>query len=429
MESERYWLLDVLEQNRIDSDDTVAAFFKNKENIHKLRDVVDDWTKKNRNVKQSGINLLAGSGISLSDELSCGSYHCRAQQIDILFRHGWHYFDKILIPDMAGLRIRRLCSGSVHNEQYVLRDLVYDIQLVLHLTRIGALNLITYIPKLSLLSDEMDSIKLPIEDTTIQNVLSKIGTDLLSNSKFSFVRQPGKKSIDISMSHPSLDVVLSMTVENQSKIKEDLLKGILVEDITAEHGQMFARDYYVSQRYNAAFGSTFWSHQYFFEAIQNRENNINTMPFYVALPTLENIPVEKLIELRQDEHEAFKRFQMALKKATQLAISEAPDKMTTTVANTIMNDIIAPEIQSIDQKLKIARDKLSKKVSVSVALGAIATTCGCLLGVPLFGAGMAGIGTMLAGTGKSADKYLDEAKDIEASEMYFMWKALKHVRR
>src|SRR5947207_2823087 len=50
-------------------------------------------------------DLTAGKGIDLSGELGCHHIDCLRKEIDGLFRHVWHYFDRIILPDVALTRI------------------------------------------------------------------------------------------------------------------------------------------------------------------------------------------------------------------------------------------------------------------------------------------------------------------------------------
>ena len=47
------------------------------------------------------IELTGGKGIDLTSALSCHHIDCLAKEVDGLFRHAWHYFDRIILPDQA----------------------------------------------------------------------------------------------------------------------------------------------------------------------------------------------------------------------------------------------------------------------------------------------------------------------------------------
>ena len=61
-------------------------------------------------------------------------------------------------------------------------------------------------------------------------------------------------------------------------------------------------------------------------------------------------------------------------------------------------------------------------------MGALATTCGLFSGTgPIVAVG-AGVTTALAITGSAAMKHLEEKRDIELDDAYFLWKGLGHHR-
>ena len=97
-----YWLFGWLDSHRIKSVPDIRRALGDKAHIEELREVSEQWRASASNVNDDGINLVAGTGLRLDDLLTCPSLPCRQQQVDVLFRHAWHYFDRILLPDGVG---------------------------------------------------------------------------------------------------------------------------------------------------------------------------------------------------------------------------------------------------------------------------------------------------------------------------------------
>jgi hypothetical protein len=83
-------------------------------------------------------------------------------------------------------------------------------------------------------------------------------------------------------------------------------------------------------------------------------------------------------------------------------------------------------LRRIRDRLSASERLLAKKAAVDVFLTSLATTCGILAGVPPPLAVTGGLAPMIAMVGQAATRYLEEKRDIELDDMYFLWKAVEH---
>ena len=87
-------------------------------------------------------------------------------------------------------------------------------------------------------------------------------------------------------------------------------------------------------------------------------------------------------------------------------------------------DIIDPELRSIRTRLAAAERSLAKKLGFNLLIGGFASACGLLAGVPLSMKIVASI--IIPSTLNAVHKRIEEEKAIEFSDMYFIWKVMKH---
>jgi hypothetical protein len=83
-------------------------------------------------------------------------------------------------------------------------------------------------------------------------------------------------------------------------------------------------------------------------------------------------------------------------------------------------------VRAIRDRLKASERALNKKAATGLFLGSLATTCGLLIGADTAVALEAGVTTAIAFTAAAASKHLDEKRDLELEDAYFLWKALDH---
>jgi hypothetical protein len=145
----------------------------------------------------------------------------------------------------------------------------------------------------------------------------------------------------------------------------------------------------------------------------------------LALPVLEGVPAAELIRVRQAEALSFERFRQSLRLAIQdrLTNSQATPAQ---LATEIVDDVVNPALYDIQQRLSAAQDVLVRKSAVSIGVGAISTTIGLIAGMPLLLP--AGVAWALL-PGQHYMKYLEEKRDIELSDMYFLWRQEHYAYR
>src|SRR5713101_5826916 len=138
-----YWLLTWLESQKIRTSAQAAAALRQRSTLHDLRDVAEQWSGSVA-APPDGVNLVAGTGLRLDDYLTCPSPACRRQQVDVLFRHAWHYFDQILLPDGVGHLLLNPPHGW--STEYIQEALLNLVDVVLHIQQLGAGPLVSYYP-------------------------------------------------------------------------------------------------------------------------------------------------------------------------------------------------------------------------------------------------------------------------------------------
>jgi hypothetical protein len=84
--------------------------------------------------------IVAGRAIDLSGDLDCLGWECVQKQIDLLFKHVWHYFDRIVVVGPSANDI----SSAFHNETDLPHHLHTYIRLLLYLRDIGAEDLLLF---------------------------------------------------------------------------------------------------------------------------------------------------------------------------------------------------------------------------------------------------------------------------------------------
>jgi hypothetical protein len=154
----------------------------------------------------------------------------------------------------------------------------------------------------------------------------------------------------------------------------------------------------------------------------------HTVAFNVSFPTLENVPINELISIRLENGDAFQDFRNAIAKAAREMCAISRGDSYDSLADQIKSDIVNPEINRLNKRMKSAQESIAKKAVGTIALSAIGTLCAASLGiVPAAAAGAVLAASAIGNLNKDFSKFIDDKNDIKLSNMYFIWKALKHA--
>lgn len=423
--TDSYWLYNWLDFKNIDSEDDLRRVLLKDKNFLEITKVAEDWENHSKNLRPDGISIVAGTGLRLDDRMVCPNPSCRAQQIDILFRHAWHYFDKVLMPDGVGLLL--LYYQEEIPKEELLSLLVNQIMLQNYIRKIGASSLVFYFP-ISTLSRYYSNEK--NEDKALNSSWKGIEKRILKEFDYSFQYDSKNFKAICEFTDPYLgqSKKRSFDLSEIKNFTEDKAIRNVVRDEIGRHKSYLDEDLVIRNHFDTALGVNIWSHEAVLSKAVDQTIKTPEVAFKMKMPGLDKIPINELISLRQYEGESFLAFQNALTRAIAEQVKLHPQENTAAIANIIFSDIVQPEINKLNLKLKAAENILSKKTMVTITLSGLTTTCGLLLGVPTIAAGVAGLGALFSGSGAAASNFITETEELKVSDMYFAWKALDHAK-
>lgn len=420
-----YWLFGWLDSYRVTTVQQLRNLLGNPSCLIELKEVAEVWWNAASPVPPPGVNLVAGTGLRLDDLLTCPSLTCRRQQVDVLFRHAWHYFDYILLPDGVGdLVINR---PENWDEELFLETLLGWIALVLYVRELGAIDLVHYYPK-SLISPRGRRSEPPKRSSKILlETIREVETTLAEKGKYVFERI-SPSCFHVKCEDPFLEVSSSfhLTLANKKPATKKNLRAAAAHDIVQNHLLHLTEDFRARNQFNGTLGSTVWSHERIISRVATP--SARDIALQIFLPSLSQIPINELVAVRVAEADSFAAFRTALTKAAQEMLDRHRVSSSRDAAEVIVKDVVQPELAKLRSRLRAAERALARKTIVSVALAGLTSTCGLLLGAGPAIAGTAGVGILASGASAAAAKHIEEEQSIRLSDMYFLWRALGHVK-
>ena len=251
---------------------------------------------------------------------------------------------------------------------------------------------------------------------------AEVVPEFLSNGEYK-LHSLGRGSYELEATDPFVDATLKLRTRAKKSQALEILRRQFVNRRIDRHMMELERDLSAAQQLKGTLGSAIATHEKVLGRLSGTES-ANVL-FNISLPSLEHLPIRELIALRAQEGDAFAAFRQALSRAALELFSTSSNARPQQLAVQLVRDFIDPEISKIDSRLRSARRALSRKVAVSLPIAAVSAVCGLHLGINPVAAGAAGL--LLTGAQNAAAKYFEEKQAVEMSDMFFLWKALKHA--
>jgi len=420
-----YWLYSYLDANgvRTDRDARRLAGSKDFQRAIFEHALSLDYTPTRQDLGPH--TVLAGHGIDLSLDEGCLHANCIRARVDDSLARSFHFFDSIAVVGPSAHSIAHLLDEypeeESRDEEYITEKLTGYLIALLYLRSIGASQLVQFINKP------------PACRLHYKEHLTEAGLDHLRAGASEIIRTLADAGVlhmyeehgnhyDFDFEHPWLGGRQSGYVLKQKgilRIRDP--KRVVAEMLFREFSADLVSD--VKATRNMGVPVTF-EVPLSAQLARQAADLPASAAIALSIPQLANIPAGTAIAIRRDEPESFNRFKAALRAAIQERI-DGQERDPARIARQIESDYIAPALNDITQRLIKARAVRRSKVEANAVAGIGMLVAGALFQLPLLLP--AGLATWSGGV-LHHTKYVEEMRDIQLSDMYFLWqvKAMRH---
>jgi len=340
-------------------------------------------------------------------------------QVDELFKRVWHYFDKIIVRDMF---TPNLLQDPVAPREALINILLSHLPPLFYLREIGAESLVEFVAK----SVCHEHWKRHAEEEGLGAAVDSRSslTEQLRETAIFFFHDDAEGDPFYWIESPELSSRAGIRLKDYPDLDERGLQRLLVDLVFREHLTQLTGDIRVARHFKLPLGAV--SHIHGRMLASAVPPTLADVVFSLNLPILDGVPTKSLIELRQQEHDAFVRFRSSLAKAVTEQVKQSGARDAQAVAEQIRLDVIEPSLAGIRQRLRASEKALANKAGVALFLGALATTCGVLGGLPPPLAVSGGAVATITAANVAVQRHIDERQQVSVDEMYFLWKAVEH---
>jgi hypothetical protein len=429
---EAYWFWGWLKRHRVTDARTLRRALSRPAVVDGLVELAPPTVVFRREDEPSTTELIGGKGIDLTGELGCHAIGCLTKEIDGLFRHAWHYFDRISLPDQA---LYRVVEFRRHGNIDTLCKGLDSFVLVLHrLNKINGLELIRFdVRKPACIDHFREHAAEAGIDHAFTNT-SLLAADLAKTAQISHggeIEQDGHRHLNYQLiSNAFVHYEWGSLCSEREEIPNDPIKlrEAVATDVVRKYLAGISADVLAARHAHSPLGAAI---PFYKRLLATRPSpTVEDVAFEIGLPVSNGASLEALVKLRKNEADAFSRLQFALRMAIAERVKSAGSRTAEAIAKEIMRDIVDPEIRKIREKLRSTRSLALRSAGVGVGLGTIAATVGLLSPVGAIGAGLTVGGAMLGAQAlkKTHDDELATLREVQLSDLYFLWRAHQHRR-
>jgi hypothetical protein len=417
-----------MDERGISSHDEFQAAFDGKTTVEQLRAAaqqsspVAEFGQAPDAKARRSTWLSAGKGIDLTGTLGCYHYECLRKEADELLGKSWHYFDGVVLPDVA----HSLIEGAHHDQDGLEERLASTADTIFYLRATSAMSLVRFESRLPACRQHWrDHAKEARIDQSIANVKNVI-TTLAREARIEFRAEniSGHAHLEFALHHRFFEHVVAghLCAEadgcpipvSESEQRRAAAKSVVIRFIAN-----LSADALSARKSDLPLGAAI---RFYGQLLKNPvQNRIEDVAFALELPVLSDVPLRDLVEFRMSNQDLFQRFQSAIRKAARERINSAGSNNPSKIAQEILEDVIDVEVRAIGDRM----DSYVRKRDNALALGAGVTLAGLTLGLLTPVAGL--LAPVGVGLGAKAVKDFNDAKeDVSLSDMYFLWKAAEH---
>lgn len=417
----RYWLYDWLERFEVDTDARLDAVLNEESSIALALEMAEEANERDVEVEEAAVGaVVAGRGLDLSGMLTCNGFSCLEAEVDQLFSSVGYYFDEVIVEGLGPGHFLALAQDDVTEARMLVRQhLATHAQILIYLNRIGALPYVNFREKPFAYCDDhfrehASELGLP---SALDEELAREVRHLLVNRGTIEARHV-RDYVAYKFTSPMED---GITVFWRKVGDPPVTLQEAAESAFRKHCLAAIGDFALANDLSAPLAATA-NRILDFAREDVRPLREDDVALSLDLPTMSGLGAAELIKLREEDRDQFVTFRRSLTDAIRDQIRRAGEDSPSRVGQKVVREFVEPALADIDRTLRAASRNFSRKSAQNVGVSAVMTAIGLLGGWPLLiGGGVAA----LSGLAVHANQLSESKKEVELSDVYFLWNAAK----
>jgi hypothetical protein len=415
--TESFWFYDWIDEIGIKTTSDVHRALRSKSGLRDLASRATEAVPAGFTpVADPAAAVVASRAVDLSAIIGCPSIRCQRNSIDLLYRTTWHFFDKIIVEGPSPVRVLDILELTEGDSKLLNFYIEGYVETLLYIREIGGEDMLLFrqkpVPCAYHWRDHLKENGLSDLPKQAESIIEEFrhGGKVVRLEK----KKGGLWSFEYK--HPLVGTTAfgSLILEKGSTDPAVDPTRAIAETLFKYYAGWLVSDVQTAKGLGLPLGSLLDHH-----AVVNVADNPEVAAaLQLSLPMLEGVPIADLLRIRKEEYDSFVRFRNALLLAIREQSKGSASASPSLVARQVYQEVIQPSLADLSQRVEAAKSILERKSWSSVGIGSIASAIGEIAHIPLLlPAGIAAALMPLA----HYHKFLDEQREIELSDMYFLW--------
>lgn len=368
-------------------------------------------------------SIVAGRSLDLTGFLGCAHRDCLKRQLDTLFSHVWHYFDKIAVVGADAHTFLEMVELTPPQGRIYIAGIAGAI---FHARASGAEDYLVYVEKPPACAVHWEEYRNFTDLHLPRREFLAMGAHLLRRGKFGSQVNDGRQLVTFQ----NKDLVNGIESEDLARLekgrkRDEAVETTLLRRLIQRYELAAASDLYAAEDLDLPIGTGVPLQAKMLSALRPTATE-SEIAFQLELPVFTGLSLRELLAIRESEGDAFEAFRLGLAQAMRSRLKEDGSRDPIKIAADIEDELLAPAIVEINRRLAGVEKTLFGKHAIHGGVIGLATMCGLLGAAPAATALTLGA---LASMTRAELKAVEEKTEVEASNMYFLWKVDHEAKR
>ena len=424
-----HWMLDWMDEFEVTSGKEVANRIELPGALQRLYDLANTNEK---NTVRSSVELtenavVGGGGFDMGVRGNlCAHPLCRIESMNTEVVQALHYFDSMVVEGPSSDLYRSFfedTSQSPSDIDLLLQRLSWDIETLAYVRTSGLADYFQFVKKPHAFCQNHFTVhaqELGIGHLSTREEVKEMARRVAREGSIS-IRPAGDQQWVYVIKHPMMDNVNLVVLRGKSAPP----RYMAVEKVLREELTVMVSDFATAKVLEKPL-ATAVRPAIFAANNNNARASVDDVAACLKLPFLAGLKASEFVRLRTEHWDDFLKFRAALTAAIKETLDAKGSASAERIATRLRRDFIEPAMADISRKVRLNNRSTIFKSIAGTTVGSTVAAFGALTSMPmLITAGIAAAATPLVQT----YKYFDDKREIELSDMYFLWRSASLANR
>ncbi|QUF02546.1 hypothetical protein KCV87_24160 [Actinosynnema pretiosum subsp. pretiosum] len=425
----RHWLLDWMEEFEVPNGAVAVERMKFPRALQKLYELAQSDQANVMMYANTHVDnaVVGGNGFEIGARGNlCAHPECRINSVNNEVVQALHYFDSLVVEGPSSDKYTNFfdyAPQDISSQEYIEESLTWDVDTLVYVQSSGIANFTRFLKKPNAFCDEHFTVHakdLGMEHLATRQEVRELARRIAREGTVR-IAAADDELWNYTIEHPLMGNVNDVYLQGNSAPP----KYMAVEKFLRSELTIMVSDFATAKALETPLAVAIRP-AILTGSKEKKDTSIGEVAAHLKLPFLTGLSASDFTRLRSEHWDDFLKFRAALTAAIRETLKDEKTGSPDRIAAQIQRDFIEPALAEIARKVRSNTRSTVFKSIAGVTVGSAVAAFGALTAMPLLiTAGVTAAATPLV----QAYKYFDEKRDIELSDMYFLWRSTSLASR